>query len=141
MPVVQAVLQGGRWAAVLGVLLLLPGCAGDRGHAAGPEQAVAAFTRALVARDGQAACALLAPKAFEDVQKSAGKPCRQAIGDQDLPADSAIAGSEVWGDRALVRTASDTVFVVRAGKRWLVVAAGCRPPAQDEPYDCQLEGT
>lgn len=132
-----------RCAAAAGAVgvALLAGCAGDRGNAEGPERAVRAFAQAMATRNGAAACALLAPKAREDVRKAAGRPCPQAIGDQDLPADPAVTGSEVWGDRALVRTASDTVFVVRAAERWLVVAAGCRPQGQGEPYDCQLEGT
>jgi hypothetical protein len=43
---------------------------------------------------------------------------------------------------AQVRYVGETAFLTRAGTGWLVLAVACggRPPGQDRPYDCQVEG-
>jgi hypothetical protein len=119
--------------------LALAGCAsvGDRGEAA---DAVA--TRLLTsvgARNGAAACALLAPETAAEVAQSGDKPCAEAILDEDLPAAGAVTGTEVFGQWAQVRLTGDTVFLAAFPGGWRVVAAGCTPRAE-RPYDCVLQG-
>jgi hypothetical protein len=86
-----------------------------------------------------AACAVLAPNTASEVEQSAGKPCAQAILDEDLPAPGAVTGTDVYGQWAQVRLSDDTVFLAVFTGGWRVVAAGCRP-RQDRPYDCVLQG-
>jgi hypothetical protein len=127
--------------AMLGVLALaLTGCAsvGDREGAA-----AAVATRLLTAvdgKDGATACAVLAPETASEVEQSdQGKPCAQAILDEDLPKPSAVTGTAVYGQWAQVRLADDTVFLAMFPGGWRVVAAGCKPRSS-RPYDCQVQG-
>jgi hypothetical protein len=41
---------------------------------------------------------------------------------------------------AQVRLDDDTVFLAAFPGGWRVVAAGCRPRGEAEPYDCAVEG-
>lgn len=121
-------------------VLILAGCgsAGERGDAA-----AAVATRMLTAvdgNDGAGACAVLAPETVSELEESAGKPCAEAILDEDLPAPGAVTGAEVYGQWAQVRLASDTVFLATFPGGWRVVAAGCTA-RQDRPYDCALRGS
>jgi hypothetical protein len=120
--------------------LALAGCAsvGDRGEAA-----AAVATRLLTAvdgKDGEAACATLAPDTASGVEQSNdGKPCAQAILDEDLPKPGTVTGTSVYGQWAQVRLSDDTVFLAVFRNGWRVVAAGCEPRAS-RPYDCQVQG-
>jgi hypothetical protein len=127
--------------AALAVLALaLTGCAsaGDRAPAA-----AAVASRLLTAvdgKDGATACAALAPDTASEVEQSSqGKPCAQAILDEDLPKPSPVTGTSVYGQWAQVRLADDTVFLAVFPGGWRVVAAGCQPRAS-RPYDCQVQG-
>jgi hypothetical protein len=117
----------------------LTGC----GSVADREQAAsAAAMRLLTAvdgRDGTAACAVLAPDTASEVEQSGGKPCAEAILDEDLPKPGAVTGAHVYGQWAQVRLSDDTVFVAVFPGGWRVVAAGCNPQG-DRPYDCTVQG-
>jgi hypothetical protein len=119
--------------------LLLAGCApaGDR------EQAVADVAERLLtaveAGDGDAACALLAPRTVEDLE-SDDEPCARAVLEQDLPEPGAVSGTDVYGQWAQVRLAGDTVFLAAFPGGWRVVAAGCTPAGDAQPYDCAVQG-
>lgn len=117
----------------------LTGC----GSVADREQvASAAAMRLLTAvdgRDGTAACAVLAPDTASEVEQSGGKPCAEAILDEDLPKPGAVTGAHVYGQWAQVRLSDDTVFVAVFPGGWRVVAAGCNPQG-DRPYDCTVQG-
>ena len=100
--------------------------------------------RALESGDGDAACALLAPLTREELEQSEGRPCAQALADQDLVQPDEVARVERYGRQssAVVRSADgeqDTWFLSRFGGRWLLVAASCRPRG-DLPYACDVEG-
>jgi uncharacterized protein YceK len=126
-------------AAVLVAVSVLSGCGSidDREQAA---SAVAArLLSAVDAKDGAGACALLAPKTASEVAESGGKPCEQAILDEDLPGPGTPAGTHVYGQWAQVRLSDDTEFLAVFPGGWRVVAAGCRPDG-DQPYDCTLQG-
>ena len=115
------------------------GCAsvGDRSDAA---TAVAVrLSQAVDAHDGAAACAALAPSAADEVQQSAGKPCEQAILDENLPKPAAVVGTSVYGQWAQVRLADDTIFLGMFPGGWRVMAAGCTARG-DRPYDCLVQG-
>jgi hypothetical protein len=120
-------------------VLALGGCApaADRARAA-DSAALQLFTR-LHAKDGGAACAMLAPDTAAEVAESGGKPCAQAILDEDLADPGVVAKTAVYGQRAQVRLTGDTVFLAVFPGGWRVVAAGCRPGGADRPYDCSVQ--
>lgn len=97
-----------------------------------------AYDRAR-AGDPSAACALLAPRTFEEA--SADRPCVETVGtDAPAPADGPPV-VEVYGKDAIARFAGDTLFLALFDTGWRVTAAGCRPRAEDLPYDCAVEGS
>jgi hypothetical protein len=118
---------------------VLAGCGsvGERGDAAA--SVAMRMVAAVEAEDGAGACAVLAPNTVSELEESAGKPCAEAILDEDLPAPGAVTGSDVYGQWAQVRFTSDTVFLGVFPGGWRVVAAGCSP-RQERPYGCALQG-
>jgi hypothetical protein len=127
-------------AAVLPLAVVaLAGCASVGGQA---DAAAAVATRLLTAvqgKDGAAACALLAPDTASEVEQSGGKPCPEAILDENLPGPGAVTGTAVYGQWAQVRVGADTVFLAAFPGGWRVVAAGCKPRGA-RPYDCEVQG-
>ncbi|RJL31842.1 hypothetical protein D5H75_18685 [Bailinhaonella thermotolerans] len=122
-------------AALLIAVTGLSGCAGSARDAEAAD-AARALHDALARRDGNAACALLAPRAAEGLE-TGGAVCREEILRLDL-AGGDVREVRVWGRAAQVRTAGDTLFLTRFASGWRVTAAGCEPrPA--EPYDCEVE--
>jgi hypothetical protein len=131
-----------KWTLVVAAsagLLAVAGCGsvGDR-EAAASGAAVRMLT-AVDEQDGAQACAVLAPETVSELQESAGKPCAQAILEEDLPKPGAVAHTAVYGQWAQVRLSDDTVFLGVFGHGWRVVAAGCSSQG-DRPYDCTLQG-
>ncbi|MBQ0894842.1 hypothetical protein KBX37_17335 [Micromonospora sp. U56] len=129
------------WVAVGAALAVVAvagcGSATDRGDAA-----VAVTVRmadAVTAKDGFAACALLAPDTAAELEQTADKPCAEAVLEADLPGPGAVSDSRVYGQWAQVRLNGDTVFLAVFPGGWRVVAAGCTARG-DEPYDCVLQG-
>jgi hypothetical protein len=123
----------------LPVLVLMTGCGdlGNRQKAAG-EIATKLLT-AVAGKNGAAACAMLAPDTAAELVQSAGKPCDQAILDEQLPAPTPVSGTDVYGQWAQVRLTDDTLFLAVFPGGWRVVAAGCKP-RRSRPYDCTLQG-
>jgi hypothetical protein len=121
------------------VLLTAAGCgsAADRGDAA--SASALRMLEAVSGRDGAAACELLAPGTVSELEESAGKPCSEAILDEDLPQPGAVTGAQVYGQWAQVHLTGDTVFLGAFPDGWRVVAAGCVSQG-DKPYDCMLQG-
>jgi hypothetical protein len=118
--------------------LCLTSCGG--GGTAAPSRVALAFSKAVAGGDGQGACALIAPQTRHDLESSEGKPCAQAILDQQLPVSSGIAEAEQWGDESRVVLDKDVAFVARFSIGWRIVAAGCQDKGKDLPYDCTLKG-
>jgi hypothetical protein len=95
---------------------------------------------AVGAGDGAGACAVLASDTASQLEESGGKPCAQAILDEELPAPGTVIGSGVYGQWAQVRLTGDVVFLAAFPGGWRVVAAGCSPQG-NRPYDCTLQGS
>jgi hypothetical protein len=130
-----------RMAAVLPALVLaaLTGCAAAGGRGEAAASAVTRLLTAVQGKDGAGACALLAPDTASEVEQSGGKPCPEAILDEDLPQPGPVTGTAVYGQWARVRVGGDTVFLAAFPGGWRVVAAGCQSRG-DRPYDCQVRG-
>jgi len=96
------------------------------------------FTKSVADRDGTAACALLAPSTRSELE-SGGKPCAQAVLEEQLPTGSVIERTSAFGRGAQSVLRGDVVFLAEFGSRWLVTAAGCRP-RDAAPYDCTVSG-
>jgi hypothetical protein len=130
-----------RFATVLVLPAFLAAAAGCSGPGADQASETAQSFQQLASNDSAQACGLLAPKTLEDVEKSAEKPCAEALGDEDLADPSALVSVDVFGHDAIVRFANDTVFLARFPEGWRVTAASCRPgPSDDKPYDCVVSG-
>jgi hypothetical protein len=120
-------------------LLLVAGC-GPSGELTDAAAAVAQrLLTAAAAGDGTAACATLAPDTVAELEKSAGRPCAEAVTDEDLPGPGRVQTVDVYGQWARVVTSEDTVFLGAFGDGWRVVAAGCDARGE-RPYDCTLQG-
>lgn len=124
----------------LAVALGLAGC----GAPVERQEAGAAADRfeADVQADPAAACALLAPRTLESVQKD-GPACAQALPGDDLPTPGPRGDVSVAGHSAQVRYAKDTVFLALFDQGWKVTAVGCTRTSDDPatPYDCAIEGS
>ena len=111
----------------------------------GVRTAARAFGDALAASDGAAACALLAPLTREELEQSQGSACAQALPEQGLPPLAEVTGLQRYGRQASLELTgpegeTDTWFLTRSDRGWLVAAAGCRPRREDLPYSCDVEG-
>ena len=123
--------------ALLAVTGCAVGCAAPGSSAA--QQAAVAFTRAVTAKDGARACAVLAPGTRSELEQSEGKKCSEAVLSLGLHPAGAPGRTRVFGTAAQVKFTSDTMFLGRFRSGWRVVAAGCKP-VPGHPYDCLLQG-
>lgn len=127
-----------RLSAALVPLLALGACGvGAQDDAA--LDAAARFHRAYAAGDGAAACATLAPRTRSDLEQSAGKPCLDAVLEEDVPDAGEPLRVHVFGTQAEVKYPGETTFLARFRSGWRVMAAGCRAQP-DRPYDCVISG-
>jgi hypothetical protein len=115
--------------------LLLAGCASVEQRSDAAETTARRFLQAVADGDGQTACGVLAPQTEAEIDA----PCAEGIVGEALTAPSDRADSQVYGQRALVRFAEDTVFLAVFPDGWRVVAAGCEPRGE-RPYDCAVQG-
>ena len=128
------------WAvgALAGAFVLVGvGCGSDLPAAA--SNVAERFYQAIGARNGAAACALLAPQTFHEVEESAQAQCATAILDENIPAGGEVTELRQYGGQAQARMRDDTAFLAEFDDGWKVVAAACTPQGQ-LPYDCKLKG-
>jgi hypothetical protein len=118
----------------------LVGCDAGAGQRDAASTAALRLLTAVSAKDGAAACGLLAPDTSAELEQSAGKPCAEAVLDEDLPGPATVTAVDVYGQWAQVVLTDDTVFLAAFPGGWRVVAAGCTPRGKDRPYDCTLQG-
>jgi hypothetical protein len=88
-------------------------------------------------RDGEAACDVLAPDTRSELEQSSGKPCAEAVLEEDLGPDDGPRRVRVFDSMAQVVRGSQTLFLSRFDGEWLVVAAACTR-VTDRPYDCSI---
>jgi hypothetical protein len=115
----------------------LTACAGTQDGPAGA--AARDFLGAVEAQDGAAACALMAPAARAELQDSSGKPCDEAVLEEDIGGPSTSSSVEVYDSMAQVRSGPETVFLSEFDGDWLVVGAACTSKPGDQPYDCSIQ--
>jgi hypothetical protein len=117
-------------------LVLLSACGGsqDEPAASAAQQLLAAASDG----DGAAACDVLDPAVRSELEEQSGKPCEQAVLEEDLGADTGeVSVVDVYEAMARVVVGAQTVFLSRYDGSWKVVAAACRPVA-GQPYDCSI---
>ena len=120
----------------LAVAFLAAGCGGAQDRAA--TTVATRFISAAQGGDGTAACDLLAPAAREELAKTAGVPCPEAVLEEDLGSqETGPTDITVFDAMAQASVGSQTLFLSRYDGRWLVVAAACTP-VPDRPYDCSI---
>jgi len=99
------------------------------------------FHAALEAGDGQAACAELSEETASKLEQQEKKPCEEAILAVELPKGGTVGATEVYERSAYAALAEGgTDFLDEGPDGWTVSAAGCRPTAPEQPYECELEG-
>ncbi|WP_405940764.1 hypothetical protein [Streptomyces sp. NBC_00207] len=123
-----------------GVAALPSGCGASAARVDGARAAGERFERALASGDHGAACRLLAPETrgqlegqLEQDQK---KACGEAMAEEELPQAGAVRTTEVYGRQPWLRLDGDTLFLSQFGGGWKVVAAGCTPQGERQPYQC-----
>lgn len=122
---------------VVGVLALGTAC--STGHEDSVRAVAAEFSTAVSDGDWPAACALLAPKTRSSLEQSAGKPCDQALPEeQPIPVGDPERVS-VFGTSAQLRYADETIFLARFQEGWRIMAALCTPK-EPERFDCTISG-
>lgn len=122
------------------VAVLVGGCGAPAARVDGARAAGERFERDLAAGNHEAACRLLAPETSGQLEQDEGKACREALGAQELPTAGAVRTTEVYGRQAMLRLVGDTMFLSRFDGGWKVVAAGCTPQGEQQPYQCAVKG-
>lgn len=117
----------------------LPACGtADREHDAAT--VAERFHAAVEARDGEAACRELNPETASALEQQEKKPCEEAILTLELPKGVPVADTRVYETSAFAQLAGGGAdFLDLNSDGWWVSAAGCRPTAPEQPYDCELE--
>ena len=125
-------------ACLIAVTLAACGTAGrERDAAAVTER----FHSALEANDGQAACEQLSEETASKLEQQEKKPCEEAILALELPKGGTVTVREVEERSAYTElSAGGADFLDEGPAGWVISAAGCRPTAPDQPYECVLEG-
>ena len=123
---------------VLALGAALAGC--GRGD---DERAVSAvtdgFVHAVEADEGDVACAQLSAATVDALEREEGEPCEEAAPRLEIVA-SEVRRAQVFGIAAKVDLAAgDSAFLELTPDGWRVAAAGCRPAAGEEPYECEVE--
>lgn len=96
------------------------------------------FGEALNAGHGAAACEHLAPDTSQELEQERQAPCAEAILQAGVRGAASVRHTSVYGQQAMLRLGTDTVFLSRFPSGWKVTAAGCERRS-GEPYQCQLK--
>lgn len=119
------------------VLLVATACGSPADEAA--ERQASALRSAVAGRDGDAACAALSARTASELEESSGKPCPEAILEEELPTEGQVTRVRVFGTMAEVEYDAETVFLSHYAEGWRVSAAGCTPTPSGI-YDCAVTG-
>jgi hypothetical protein len=125
-------------AVLCAVGLFLAGCGRED-----DERAVSAvtdrFVRAVEADEGDVACAQLSSDTKDALEREEGEPCEQAAPELELSAGE-LRRAQVFGITAKVDLADgESAFLELTTEGWRIAAAGCRPVAGEQPYECEVE--
>jgi hypothetical protein len=129
--------RAARFTATVLLALTLASC--GQAHDDAVRSAASAFYDAYAAGDGVGACARLAPRTRNELEKSEGSPCESAVLKEALPTVADAVAVHVFGTQAEVTWAGETTFLSRFPDGWKVVAADCKP-RRGHPYDCMISG-
>ncbi len=126
-----------RWALV-GLCVVLVGCGRvDDERAAGA--VTDRFVSAIEDNEGDVACAQLSPDTADALEQQEGEPCEQAAPELEITATD-VRRAQVFGITAKVDLADgESAFLELTSDGWRIAAAGCRPVAGDQPYECEVE--
>lgn len=94
--------------------------------------------QAVSSGEWASACALLAPTTRSELQQSAGKPCDQALREEEPPAVSGEPAGHVYGTQAQLRYDGETLLLSQYDGRWRSVATACQPRPR-RPHDCPVK--
>jgi hypothetical protein len=128
--------------AVVACLVALPLAAcGTADRASDAAAVTERFHAALDANDGRAACEELSEDTASKLEQQEEKPCEEAILELELPKGGTVTVREVEVRSAYTElSAGGADFLNEGAEGWKISAAGCRPTAPEQPYDCLLEG-
>ncbi|MGC7100724.1 hypothetical protein ACPZ19_39135 [Amycolatopsis lurida] len=112
---------------------LLAGCA----PAADP--VVRETAQRFLDADPGTACALLSPRAMEDLTRHGRETCPDALPGVRAPA-STVTEVTVWGSDAQAKAAAETLFLHEFEDGWRITGGGCTPTAPEAPYRCLIGG-
>ena len=114
--------------------LLLTGCGGLS------DDEVGRVAADFAGGDPGERCELLAPATLAALVEAESSSCEDAL--EQMPVGSGeVTEVQVWGEEAQAKLSDDTLFLTRTSSGWRVMAAACRPQGQDQPYECQVEGS
>jgi hypothetical protein len=99
------------------------------------------FHAALDSGDGAAACEELSEETASKLEQQEEKPCDEAVLDLELPKGGTVTVRDVEVRSAYTELSSGGADFLNEGPTgWKISAAGCRPTAPEQPYECVLEG-
>jgi hypothetical protein len=99
------------------------------------------FHAALEAGDGAAACEELSEETASKLEQQEEMRCEEAILGLELPEGGTVTVRKVEVRSAFTRLSVGGADFLNEGPRgWKIAAAGCRPTAPEQPYECMLEG-
>jgi hypothetical protein len=125
-------------ACLLAVALAACGSGGRERDAAAVSER---FHAALQTGDGRAACDELNEETATKLEQQEKKPCAEAILAVELPKGGSVKATRVYVESAYTSLAGgEADFLSEGPAGWKISAAGCRPSAPDQPYECELEG-
>ena len=83
----------------------------------------------------------LSQETASKLEQQEKKPCEQAILGLELPKGGTVADTGVYVTSAYALLAEGGAdFLDEGPEGWRISAAGCRPTAPEQPYECELEG-
>jgi hypothetical protein len=125
-------------ACLLAVALAACGSGGRERDAAAVSER---FHAALQTGDGRVACDELNEETASKLEQQEKKPCAEAILGLELPKGGSVEATRVYVESAYTSLAGgEADFLSDGPAGWKISAAGCRPSAPDQPYECELEG-
>lgn len=134
-PDMRALLTGVTLAGLAAISLA--GCAPTQ--AEGVRATAVRFYKAYSNDEPGVACDQLAPRTKSELEQSAGKPCAEALPEEDVPEVDEPLAVHVFGSQAEVTWSGESTFLARFQGGWKVMAAACAERS-DQPYDCAISG-